>query len=171
MANRKIILIVDNVRSAHNVGSLLRTADAMAVERVYLVGISPHPKVPNDKRLPHVVTKAEQDIRKTALGAEKSLDIIYLENKQLKATMTGLRVGGYTIAALEQTDGATRLNKFTAPDNIGLIVGNEIDGLDRPTLELADIHLSIPMLGTKESLNVAVATGMALYHLRFAGQG
>lgn len=164
---RQICLIVIDVRSAHNVGSLLRTADAMAVDSVWLVGITPYPAVDNDKRLPHIAARADSEIRKTALGAEKSLDIRHLEKSELGSAVEKLRAEGYSIVALEQTASATDLSQFQPADKVALMVGNEVEGLDADSLNLADQHVAIPMLGAKESLNVAVAAGMALYQLRF----
>ena len=167
MSDRKIILIVDNVRSAHNVGSILRTADAMAIETVYLVGVTPYPLQSNDQRLPHIATKANTMISKTALGAEKSVPTEHLDDDQLLNMLSNLKTKGYTIASLEQTEQSQSLNSYQPADLIALIVGNEVDGLPKQLTEFSDICLQIPMLGSKESLNVAVATGIALHHLRF----
>ena len=166
---RQIDLVVIDVRSAYNVGSLLRTADAMAIKKVYLVGITPYPAIKNDRRLPHVIAKTTWDIHKTALGAEKSLDIAYLPKTNLKPEIVSLKSAGITVVALEQTPDATKLIDYQPPDKIAIIVGNEVKGLTSASLRLADRHLAIPMLGRKESLNVAVAAGIALYYLRFTG--
>ncbi len=167
MKKRRIALMAVDVRSAYNVGSILRTADAMAVNKVYLAGITPYPKMPDDKRLPHVIAKAESGIRKTALGAEKTLDITHIEKPDIRITLAGLNKQGYKIVALEQTSQAESLDSFEPLEAIALVVGNEVKGLEDPILKLSDLQLAIPMLGRKESLNVAVATGIALYHLRF----
>lgn len=167
MSKRRIALVVVDVRSAYNVGSLLRTADAIAVELVYLVGITPYPAMPEDKRLPHVIAKANWDIHKTALGAEKSLKITHVEKTELRRIFGELKTAGFKIAALEQSPKAEILDSFKPLPAMALVVGNEVKGLDKITLHLSDIHLAIPMLGVKESLNVAVATGIALYHLRW----
>jgi tRNA G18 (ribose-2'-O)-methylase SpoU len=163
---RDIVLIIHNVRSAHNVGSLLRTADGLGVKKVVISGYSPYPKFSGDTRLPHIAAKAGRSIAKTSLGAEASVKWDYVDG--LSETRADLSSEGYLIAALEQTDSAIDLSKFEPPPKVALVVGNEVDGLDRHTLESAKIHLKIPMLGSKESFNVSVAGAMALYHLRYS---
>ena len=163
--SREIILIVHNVRSTHNVGSLFRTSDAMKVGKVYLTGYTPYPVSKNDPRLPHVAARANQQIAKTALGAEKTVNWSHL--RDIKALIKKVADSGFLVAALEQGPKSVALSKFHSSRNIALIVGNEVDGLDEPTLKLAEVSLEIPMLGQKESLNVASAAAVALYHLRF----
>lgn len=162
----RIYLIVHNVRSCYNVGSLLRTADAMAVDKIYLTGYTPYPKLPNDKRLPHIADKLSSQISKTALGAEHNVNWDHSEN--VLQLMKKLRSQSFIIAALEQSTEALKLPEYEATDkNIALIVGREVEGIEPEVLKLAELHLEIPMLGKKESLNVASAAAIALYHLRF----
>jgi 23S rRNA (guanosine2251-2'-O)-methyltransferase len=158
-----IILITHNVRSTHNVGSLLRSADGFGVEHVYLTGYTPYPKKINDERLPHIAEKMQRQINKTALGAEKS--VTWSQANDIVDVITELKNKGYLIAALEQTKGAQDLSKFKPSQNIALIVGNEVKGIDKKTLDFAEIHIHIPMRGKKESFNVAVAASIALYQL------
>ncbi len=165
MNKREIILIVHNIRSTHNVGSLLRTADGLNLSHVYLTGYTPYPKSPHDLRLPHLAQKIDRQISKTALGAEKSVPWSYVE--KIEQLIELLKNKGYMVAALEQTDTAESLGDFKPPDKIALLLGNEVEGIDTKTLELVDKHLEIPMLGKKESFNVAAAAAMALYRLRF----
>lgn len=162
---RDIVLIIHNVRSAHNVGSMLRTADGLGVKQVLISGYSPYPTTTDDKRLPHIAQKVNRSISKTSLGAETSVDWQHTEN--LPALIDDLLAKGYIITALEQISQAIQLNIFKPPLKIALIVGNEVEGIDPPTLKLATTHLFIPMLGDKESFNVSVAAAMALYHLRY----
>ncbi|MGH7156572.1 MAG: TrmH family RNA methyltransferase [Candidatus Saccharimonadales bacterium] len=162
--NRKIVLVIHNVRSAHNVGSLIRTADGLDVEKVYLTGYTPYPEAKNDERLPHIRQRMAQQIHKTALGAEERLDWQHIDN--IDTCLQIFNQDGYLIAALEQTDRAKDLNAFRPVERMALLVGNEVSGLDEDTLSKALVHLRIPMLGQKESFNVAVAAAMALYHLR-----
>ncbi len=161
-----IILIAHNLRSAHNVGSLLRTADAMGVSKVYLTGYSPYPKSEYDSRLPHLALKIDKNIAKTALGAEENID--WEHNDSLDAIMDHLKSDGFTIAALEQHQNSMSLPEYKAPDKIAIIVGREVEGIEPEILDSCDSILEIPMLGKKESLNVAQAAAIALYHCRFS---
>jgi len=166
MAMRKLALVVHNVRSTHNVGSLLRTADGLGITKVFLCGYTPYPEVKNDDRLPHIRQKVGRAIHKTALGAELSVDWEYVPD--IGTCLVGLSRSGYKIAALEQTNQSINLASFKPGGKMALVVGNEVDGIDKKTLKLMDCHLAIPMLGHKESFNVAVAAAIALYHLRYA---
>ncbi|MBI4034499.1 TrmH family RNA methyltransferase [Candidatus Saccharibacteria bacterium] len=163
---RRLVLIVVNVRSAHNVGSLLRTADALAVEQVLLVGYTPYPKVKNDQRLPHIAERINRQVVKTALGAEKTVDWWHLNLASLPERLAELKTQGFQAVALEQTPTAQDLGRFKAAKRVCLLVGSEIGGLDPPVLAICDSVVQIPMLGRKDSLNVAVAAGIALYQLR-----
>ncbi len=162
---RKIALIVHNVRSAHNVGSMLRTADGLGVFEVYLTGYTPYPLSKDDTRLPHMAVRTDQQIHKTALGAEKSM--VWHHRPDVKKTLNELRARGYRLVALEQTDKAIDLRKLKPVGKIALIVGSEVGGLDKFVLDMCDAHVHIPMLGKKESFNVAVAAAIALYHLKY----
>jgi 23S rRNA (guanosine2251-2'-O)-methyltransferase len=164
MKKRRLELIVHNVRSAHNVGSILRTADGFGVDKVYLTGYTPYPTTGNDQRLPHHRDKTTGMINKTALGAEKSLSWQHL--KDPLPLIKGLAENNLIIA-LEQIERASAINDFKTDEDVVLIVGNEIGGLEPEVLELAATHLQIPMLGKKESYNVSVAAAIALYHLKF----
>lgn len=163
---REIVLIAHNVRSAHNIGSLLRTADGLGVKKVYLSGYSPYPPLPDDGRLPHLAVRTGRRIAKTALGAETS--VAWEHRLAIEPAINELKQAGYLIAALEQTPGAIGLVDFIVPAKIALLVGNEVDGLDDDVLGLSDRQLEIPMAGQKESFNVAVATAIALFYLRFS---
>lgn len=158
-------LILDNLRSAHNVGSILRTADAFGITNVICVGTTPHPALPNDLRPGHVAVSNTREIAKTALGAEKSISVSY--EPDLKETLKRLRNENITLLALEQSGKSIALFDFKTRTNTlyGLILGNEVEGVDLSALESSDLILEIPMQGTKESLNVAVAAGIAMYQL------
>lgn len=162
---RKIVLIAHDVRSAHNVGSILRTADGFGIETVYLTGYTPYPVSFKDKRLPHVAKRAEEQIVKTALGAEKTVK--WQHEASVLELLHKLKKERFLLAALEQTASAIDLRGFSAEGNIALIIGSEIGGIQQNLLKEMDIHLSIPMLGSKESFNVSVAAAVALYHLRW----
>ena len=164
---KRLVVVVHDVRSAHNVGSILRTADAMSVEKVYLTGYTPFPPAKNDPRLPHLRDKIGKKIAKTSLGAEKS--ITWAQDNDVFKLLRKLKRDGWTIIALEQTTSAKLLQTATVRDKTALVVGSEIAGIEEDLLKLADKHLMIPMLGSKESLNVANATAIALYHMRYFG--
>lgn len=162
---RKLVLIAHDLRSTHNVGSLLRTAEGLGASQVFLSGITPYPAQENDSRLPHIKGKLTAQIKKTALGAEHTLTWDYVP--ELANTLATLRQQGFTIAALEQASISQPLADYHAPEKIVLIVGNEVDGIDADTLARCDVVLEIPMMGQKESFNVVQAAAMALYHLTF----
>lgn len=161
----RLVLIAHNLRSAHNVGSLLRTAESLGVEHVYLTGYTPYPRLADDTRLPHLALKLDAQIHKTALGAERLLSITH--SGSVEEVIAKLRQQQYLISALEQTPTAEPLPTWSAPQNIALIVGREVEGIEASVLALADVTLEIPMLGQKESLNVVQAAAMALYHIQF----
>jgi len=147
-----LIIILDNVRSLHNVGSVFRTSDAFLVESVFLCGITATP--------PHA------EIHKTALGAEYSVDWKYFENT-LDAVKE-LKQKGYQIAAVEQAENSIMLDHFH-PDNqerkYALILGNEVKGVDQDVMNQCDFCIEIPQFGTKHSLNVSVTAGIVIWEL------
>ncbi|PIR48256.1 RNA methyltransferase [Candidatus Peregrinibacteria bacterium CG10_big_fil_rev_8_21_14_0_10_55_24] len=149
---RHIVLLAYNIRSLWNVGSLFRTSDAFGVEKLLLSGYTALPP--------------RREISKTALGAEKTVPWEHMTDP-IEA-MNRLRKEGYGIVALEQTQRSVALEEFHPPERLCLIVGHEVTGVDRKILALCDACVEIRMLGAKESLNVAVAAGIALYHLRTA---
>lgn len=162
---RDIVIIAHDMRSTHNVGSLLRTADGMGVSRVFLTGYTPYPLKTNDDRLPHIAAKIDRQIEKTALGASKTTT--WSNENSLTDAVKLCRRDGYHIVALEQSDQSVTLHKFKPRQKIALLLGNEVDGLDPDLLSLADTIVEIPMLGKKESYNVIQSAAMALYRLRF----
>ena len=149
---RRICLLAHNVRSLWNVGSFFRTADGMGVERIYLTGYTGIPP--------------RKEISKTSLGADEWLPWEHREDPA--ALLQELRADGWSIAALEQLPGSISLMDYAVPAKVCLIVGNELTGVSGDLLELGDSVIEIPMLGKKESLNVAVAAGIALHRLRTA---
>lgn len=160
-----LILIAHNLRSSHNVGSLLRTAEGLGVETVYLTGYTPYPMLAGDARLPHLAMKIDKQISKTSLGAEKSID--WQHEDEIEPLITKLRKQDFTIAALEQAPGSVKLLDYRAPNKVAIIVGREVEGIEPEVLRLCDEILEIPMSGKKESFNVVQAAAMALYHIRF----
>ncbi len=156
MQSEKVV-IIDNVRSAHNVGSIFRTSDGAGVSLVILVGYTPAPK---DR-----FGRVQPEITKTSLGAS---DMITWEQHEdgdaIQSRIEKLKSEGFTIVAVEQTQTAVSLYDFTVPNKVAYILGNEIDGVSQELLALADGAVQIPMLGKKESLNVGVTAGIVLFH-------
>ena len=161
----ELVLIAHNLRSAHNVGSLLRTCEGLGVNKVFLTGYTPYPLAPEDSRLPHLAQKTDKQIAKTALGAEKMVQ--WQQSPDIKTVLEELQSRGFRIAALEQAPGSIELPTFRVPDKLALVVGREVEGLEPEILNLCDITLEIPMFGRKESFNVVQAAAMALYQFRF----
>ena len=162
---KQLLLVVDNIRSTHNVGSILRTADGLGIHKVYLCGTTPYPNRGTlETRLPHEVAKVTAKIHKTALGAEESVAWEYVEATQ--DVLKKLAGQGVFIAAVEQDSRSIPLHDFTTPaETIALVVGPEVTGISTNVLALCDAVLEIPMNGTKESLNVSVAAALAAYEL------
>ncbi len=162
---RTIVLIAHNLRSCHNVGSLLRTAEGLGVHEVILSGYTPYPRHHNDVRLPHEAAKLHSQIQKTALGAEASQK--WRHTDTILSVLTDLKDEGYALAALEQSKTSVSLPLFQPPDKIAIVVGREVEGIEPEIIEHMDSILEIPMFGRKESFNVVQAAAMALYHCRF----
>lgn len=158
-----VIVIAHNVRSVHNIGSLLRTAEGIGVKEVVCSGFTPYPLLDKDPRLPHEARKIDKKIDKTALGAQSMLDITHTSSLDL--AVNDLRSRGYKIYALEQHSTSRSLVGFKSNGPAALIIGNEKAGLAPRELELCDKILEIPMRGKKESFNVVQAAAMALYQL------
>jgi 23S rRNA (guanosine2251-2'-O)-methyltransferase len=165
MSQRNIVLIAHNLRSAHNVGSLIRTCEGLGVSEVYLTGYTPYPKLADDKRLPHLSNKVDARIAKTSLGAEKLVSLSHYED--VVKLIDKLKAGGFRAVALEQDKLSISLPEFMPPKKIALIVGREVEGIEPDVLRICDDIIEIPMLGKKESFNVVQAAAMAIYHIRF----
>lgn len=161
---RRIVLIAHDIRSTHNVGSLLRTAECMGVHHTYLTGYTPYPTVPNDDRLPHISAKLTQQIHKTALGTEHLTS--WSHDSDVASLLTRLRDEGFLLVALEQTENSTKLTSFKTDRDVALLIGREVEGVEDALLQTCDVTVEIPQFGQKESLNVVQATAIALYHLR-----
>lgn len=163
-----IVVVLDNVRSAHNVGSVFRTSDSFKVDKVFLCGICPVPP--------------SAEIHKSGLGAEDSVGWEYCEDTMV--AVERLRNEGYTIVSVEQTVNSVKLDRFrpyatqecaagTSNEDIGpipskkyaLIFGNEVDGVSQEVVDASDFSLEIPQFGMKHSLNISVSAGVVLWHL------
>jgi 23S rRNA (guanosine2251-2'-O)-methyltransferase len=154
-------LVIHDIRSAHNVGSMLRTAECFGIKTVYISGYSPYPHIQNDDRLPHTANKLHASIAKTSLGAEQNVNIIHKET--IEEVIAELESQKYRICALEQDPHAQPINAWRPTLPTAIIVGREVEGIDRSILDMADEIIEIPMRGLKESFNVSVAAGIALY--------
>lgn len=163
---RKIYVIAHDMRSCHNVGSLLRTCEGLGIEKVYFTGYTPYPISAHDTRLPHIARKIDQSIRKTALGAEGLIAWEHAES--VTALLATLRESGTQIVALEQSKTSIPLPGFHPSAQVALLLGREVEGIDPTLLALCDATVEIPMFGKKESFNVVQAAAMALYHFRVA---
>ena len=146
-----IVVLLDNVRSLHNIGSVFRTCDAMAVEKLYLGGITAKP--------PH------REIQKTAIGATESVKWEYVEIAE--AVVLKYKNLGYKIIAVEQTVNSKDLTKYKWNDEKTMIIfGNEVDGVQQNIIDMADLCIEIPQWGTKHSLNISVSAGIILWDLK-----
>lgn len=161
---RKIVVIAHNIRSTHNVGSILRTCDGFGVVKVYFTGYTPCPASEKDERLPHLVEKITKQIHKTALGAEQT---VKWEKGEISEVISKLKEQQFSIVALEQSSISVNLADYRPTKKIALLLGEEVAGVNQDLLNLCDQTIEIPMLGDKESFNVSVAVGIALYHTRF----
>ena len=148
---RPVIAVLENIRSAYNVGSVLRTADAFLLEAVYTTGYTAHP--------PH------KQISKTALGADESVHTQHFDNAA--EAIASLKELGYTVLAAEQAENSFKLQHFSnSPnDKIAIVFGNEVTGVEQSTILLCDGCIEIPQAGVKHSLNVSVAAGIVLWNL------
>ncbi len=145
-----IIVVLENIRSAYNVGSVFRTSDAFLVEAIYIIGYSARP--------PH------KEIRKTALGAEDTVSWKYF--KTTKDAIDELKAGGYEVYAVEQAEGSRHLQDFDPMDQkTAIVFGNEVTGVEQSTIGACDGCIEIPQFGMKHSLNIATAAGVVLWEL------
>jgi 23S rRNA (guanosine2251-2'-O)-methyltransferase len=163
--NISLRLILSDIRSTLNVGAILRTADASGIELVYACGYTPYPQVIDDSRPPHVADANQRAIAKTALGAERAVTVRHLPD-----TMSAIHeahLEGFKIIVVEQAESSLNLYHYQLQEPSALVLGNEVIGIDTEILELADVVLELPMIGRKESLNVATTAGIVMYQLRF----
>ncbi len=151
------VAILDNLRSVYNVGSIFRTCNAVGVQKIYLCGTTP---TPLDKK-----GLQRKDFAKVALGAEQTLEWEYAEDTL--ECVTHLKSKGYFLIALEQSENSIDYKSVSVKDkeNIGFIIGNEVDGITEPVVGSSDVVAEIPMVGTKESLNVTIAFGIGVYRI------
>lgn len=162
---KEIVLLAHNIRSTHNVGAFFRTAEGFGVSHVYLTGYTPYPLTAKDTRLPHEAQRLTKQIHKTALGAETIVPFSYSADPL--PLINELRANQFAIVALEQTPESIPLPDFAPQQKrIALILGEEVNGIAPEILKECETAIEIPMQGKKESFNVSVACGIALYALR-----
>ena len=147
-----IIVVLDNIRSLNNIGSVFRTADSFLLEAIYLCGITAQP--------PH------RDIQKTALGATESVTWKYF--KTTTEAIKALKQDNYKIASIEQTENSVMLNEYTVNKNekLAIVFGNEVKGVEQEVINNSDVVIEIPQYGTKHSLNISVSAGIVIWELQ-----
>jgi 23S rRNA (guanosine2251-2'-O)-methyltransferase len=153
--NKQKVVILDNIRSVYNVGSIFRTSDALGVNKIYLCGCTP---TPTDR-----FGRARYDLAKVALGAQ--IDIAWEYNKDTKEIIKKLKKEKFQIIAVEQDKKSVDFKKVKSKFPVAVMMGNEVQGIDKKTLTLCDVIAEIPMKGKKESLNVSVSFGIAGYEI------
>lgn len=146
-----LIVVLDNIRSLNNIGSVFRTSDAFLIEKIYLCGICATP--PN------------KDIHKTALGATESVEWEYVEDTL--EVVANLKANNVKVLAIEQAENSTKLNDFHTKEGekYAIVMGNEVKGVQQEVVDASDLCIEIPQLGTKHSLNISVTTGVVLWDL------
>jgi len=146
-----LVIVLDNIRSLNNIGSVFRTADAFLIEKIFLCGITATP--------PH------REIHKTALGATESVDWEYFN--ETKLAVEKLKKENYKIISIEQTENSTMLNDFhpAKDEKYAIILGNEVKGVEQEIIDLSDIVIEIPQFGTKHSINISVANGVVVWDI------
>ena len=148
---RPVVVVLDNIRSCHNIGSVFRTCDAFLIEKIFLCGITATP--PN------------KEIHKSALDAEKSVEWVYVANTEDAVTL--LSEHGYKVYAIEQVSNSIMLTDFSpsANEKLALVFGNEVKGVQQRVIDLCDGAIEIPQFGTKHSFNVSVSAGIVLWEI------
>ena len=150
LSKTPIVVVLDNIRSALNVGSVFRTSDAFRIEKIYLCGITAAP--PN------------KEIRKSALGATESVEWEKVEDTQ--RIVNQLQSNGYYVCSIEQTENSTMINDFSLPKKpIAVVFGNEVNGVQQSVVDLCNQCIEIPQIGTKHSLNISVSVGIVIWDL------
>ena len=161
---RSLVVIAHNLRSVHNVGSLLRTGEVFAVDKVYVTGFTPYPTWPGDVRDAKLQAQQTRRLAKVAAGAELTMPLA--RHDDVYALLDSLHETGYEVLGLEIDPDAITLSDHSPGGNVALVLGDEVAGIDPALRARCDHLVQIPMYGRKNSLNVSVAAGIALYSLR-----
>jgi tRNA G18 (ribose-2'-O)-methylase SpoU len=146
---KPIVIVLDNVRSAHNVGSIFRTSDAFLIKKIILCGITPIPP--------------SNEIRKSALGATNSVE--WIQEEKTSIAINNLKKEGYYIVGVEQVEKATKIQEFQNNQPIALIFGHEVNGVSQEIINICDEIIEIPQYGTKHSLNISVCAGIVIWKI------
>jgi 23S rRNA (guanosine2251-2'-O)-methyltransferase len=144
-----LIIVLDNVRSLNNIGSVFRTADCFRIEKIYLCGITAQP--------PH------REIQKTAIGASETVGWEY--HSSTLDVVNKLKTNGWSCQAIEQTEGAKMLNEFSPENKVAIVMGNEVNGVQQEVIDCCNAAIEVPQFGTKHSLNIAVCTGIVVWDI------
>ncbi len=147
-------LVLENIRSAYNVGAIFRTADGAGVDKIFLVGYTP---TPVDR-----FGRTQAEINKTSLGASETVPWEYSD--EIESVIEKIKDEKFNLVPVEITDQSISLPKYTVPERVAYVLGNEVEGVSEAALKAADTIVEIPMRGRKESLNVSVAAGIVMYH-------
>lgn len=165
--NREIIVVAHNIRSVQNVGAILRTAECLGIEAVWSTGYTPNLETStggsNMPLLPHIKDKLAKHLHVSALGAETLIEFHHHDN--IKKLLSDYKASGFRVVGLEQNERSISLPDYQAPIKLALLLGEEVHGLTPELISQCDDLIEIPMFGQKESYNVSVATGIALYDL------
>lgn len=154
-SNKEVVVVLDNVRSVHNVGAIFRTSDALGVNKIFLCGITP---TPVDR-----FGRERNDLHKAALGAEKSVSWEYYSSSLL--CVEQLKQEGYTVVCVEQAKNSIDYKTVIPKNKTCFVFGNEVEGVSKDVLEIADQVAEIEMMGKKESLNVSVTFGIMMFRM------
>ena len=147
-------LVLENIRSAYNVGAMFRTADGAGIDKIFLIG---HTPTPIDR-----FGRPQSEIQKTSLGASEYIPWEHYESAQ--SMLLQLQSKGVCVVAVEQTKNSISITDYLEPLQVAYVLGNEVEGVSQTILDIADTIIELPMLGKKESLNVSVTAGIVLYH-------
>jgi len=146
---KPIVIVLDNIRSAHNVGSIFRTSDAFLIKKIILCGITPTPP--------------SNEIRKSALGSTNSVE--WVKEEKTSVAINQLKKEGYYIVGVEQVEKATEIQKFQNNKPIALVFGHEVNGISQEIIDTCDEIIEIPQYGTKHSLNISVCAGIVMWKI------
>ena len=159
----EVSLILPDIRSTHNVGSIFLTSEIFGVKKIYIAGYTPYPTMPNDARIPHLARKIQSQIHKTALGTEAIVPFEVFGTAS--EAITSAKEEGNTIYALEQNKDSINLADVQLDQKCAFILGREVEGVAPDVLEQAEQIIEISQLGSKESLNIATASAILLYDI------
>lgn len=163
LKEKNIVLVLNDIRSTYNVGAITRSAECLGIKKIFATGYTPYTFSNGIKHPPHIMNKMVSAINKTALGAEKTLPVV--RHDDIFELLNTYKKLNYIVAALEQNDSSIPINEANKYNDLVLVLGEEVRGITANILDISDVILEIPMIGSKESFNVSVAASIALYEL------